>query len=720
MWNFNTRTDILAMAEVGIFITDLAGTILDANPFACELFGYSPDALMGRWVQDLLHPRTPCSPWGRARPRRNVATLLRAHTKDPAAPSELLDGIEVDKHICATGYRQSGQYFPVDVSIAKLRNDNDEWQLVFMLRDTTSRRKTEEELMDRATHDELTGLPNQTLLRERLQEALERSLQSNLQVAVLFIDLDGFKWSNQTYGHEGGDALLKIVATRLLRQIRTGDMAARLGGDQFALLCEDVESTAAISALASRISNELQQPMRIPQGEVSITASIGIVMGSGDTHSVDVLLNSANSALSAIKAKGRNGWQYFDQTLQAQNQQRAMVVQGLRNAIQLNEFHTCFQPIVAADSARIVGAELLLRWRPSSGEVSPAVFIPIAENSGSICAIGEWVFRRGCEAEVDWRTRWGTAAPAYLSINVSPRQLLDANLARLFERILRETGADPSRIVLEITETALMEDVESNLIMLRQLVQLGLRFAVDDFGTGYSSLAQLTRMPVSVLKIDKAFINEIATDAESRAVVHAIVGLGRSLGLKMVAEGVENEAQLLELRDHNCDYIQGYLFHRPLAMEQFRMAVADNIAHAHEHAHFTLFSLLYVSEACYPMDDASLADIVAVSRRKNQQMGITGCLLYQDGYFMQLLEGPQQHVLTLMDSIRADVRHRHVTVVAEGVKSHRIFMGWSMGFQNILEEGATFFKPCSHPIHFMDLARDAKVCYTFISAFRPS
>jgi len=379
----------------------------------------------------------------------------------------------------------------------------------------------------RATHDALTGLPNRALIRERLANALQRSRRSGLLVALLFVDLDGFKLINDTHGHEAGDFLLKTVASRLIEQVRTGDTVARLAGDEFVVLCEQVEQPDTISVLAERINDTLRLPVEFAGTPLFVTASIGVAIGNGSTHAADDLLRYADTAMYAVKAKGRDGWQFFSESLQDQARQRLVITNGLRTAIDNNELSPRFQPLVAAESGRIVGAELLLRWQPVSGEVSPAVFIPIAEMTGSIGAIGAWVFRQACLAEAAWRQRWGAQAP-YISVNVSARQLDDETLADNFAAMLAETGANPAQLLLDLTETSLMADVETNLRVLRRLADLGLRVAVDDFGTGYSSLAQLTRLPVDVLKIDRAFVDGIDKSAESRAVIRAIIGLGRS------------------------------------------------------------------------------------------------------------------------------------------------------------------------------------------------
>jgi diguanylate cyclase (GGDEF)-like protein/PAS domain S-box-containing protein len=553
MRKVGTAQTILSMADMAILATDAAGIIVESNRSASLLFGYTPEEFSGMSVHQLLPPHF----------RQRHAQLVQ----------EFVEGDETERRMGAraevTGYRKDGTFFPLEASIAKVRTASHGWMLVVTMRDITDRKKAEDELLRRATHDTLTGLPNRALIRERLGNALDRSLRTGLSVALLFVDLDGFKLVNDTHGHEAGDALLKIVSARLLEQVRPGDTVARLAGDEFVVLCEQLEQPGTISVIAERINDALRQPIQFDHAPLFVTASIGIAIGHGSTHTADDLLRSADTAMYAVKQKGRDGWQFFSNSLQEQAHQRLAVIQGLRTAIENNELSPRFQPIVSAESGRIVGAELLLRWHAPGGEISPAVFIPIAETTGAIIAIGAWVFRRGCEAEADWRKRWGENAPSYVSINVSTRQLGEANLAGEFAAILKETGADPLRILIEITETSLMADVETNLRVLRQLADLGLRVAVDDFGTGYSSLSQLTRMPVSVLKIDKAFIDGIESNPESCLVVRAVIGLGRSLGLKLVAEGVENEAQVLELRSYGCDFIQGYFFHRPLDEKTF-------------------------------------------------------------------------------------------------------------------------------------------------------
>ena len=704
MAKVGTANQILAMADMAILATDSVGVILESNRSASLLFGYTEEEFVGMLVHQLLPPHF----------RQRHVELVQGFVDGETTEHRMGSRAEI------SGYRKDGTFFPLEASIAKVRTASDAWMLVVTMRDITDRKKAENELMHRATHDSLTGLPNRVLIRERLVNTLERSLRSGLSTALLFVDLDGFKSVNDTYGHDAGDLLLKSVAVRLLEHVRPGDTVARLAGDEFVVLCENLEQPNTVSTIAERINVELRKPVEFNHTQFFVTASIGIAIGHGSTNSADDLLRSADSAMYAVKEKGRDGWQFFNRSLQDEAQQRLAVTQGLRTAIQNKEFSARFQPIVAAEDGRIVGAELLLRWHSPNGDISPAVFIPIAETTGSIIAIGTWVFRRGCEAEADWRNRWGESAPSYISVNVSTRQLSEVNLAEKFAAILRETGADPSRILIEITETALMADVETNLRVLRQLAELGLRVAVDDFGTGYSSLAQLTRMPVSVLKIDKAFIDGLESSAESRTVVRAVIGLGRSLGMKLVAEGVENEAQLLELRSLGCDLIQGYFFYRPLDEQTFIKTVTSELANDKKTDHQSLFFLLYISQVNTEMDEQSLTQIVKASRKNNPPVGLTGCLLYQDGYFMQMLEGRRKGVLELMERVSLDPRHKNVQIVAQGNEQRRLFLDWSMGFKDMsrIEHEPDFSVWRKRTISFPELAEDARACYAFMSAFR--
>ena len=542
-------------ASVGIMHSSLNRQILAVNRKFCEMVGYTAEELQLGSVRRVHHPDD--------------------SDADQSFEKQLVAG-EIDSFAFEKRYiRKDGSVFWANRTVSLARDEAGRPKyFIRVIEDISARKEAEKKLIYLAHHDALTALPNRTLIREHLAAALGRSARNDRRLAVLFVDLDGFKLANDTHGHEAGDTLLKVVANRLLTQLRQGDKVGRLAGDEFVLICEDLDDPTAISLLAQRIKDTLRQPVTFRETQLVVTASIGIAIGHGSSHSVDGLLVSADTAMYGIKSKGGDGWQFFSEDLQAQAQQRIAITNGLRLAIERDELYPRFQPIVAAQSGQIVGAELLLRWRSPEGEVSPGVFIPIAEMTRSILPIGRWVFREGCRAQVAWRRRWGDRAP-YVSVNVSARQLSEETLVPDFAAILEATGADPDLIHLEVTETALMADVESGARVLNDLTRLGLQIAIDDFGTGYSSLAQLTRLPVGVLKIDPTFIAGIEEHREGRTVVRAIIGLGQALGLLLVAEGVETPCQLLELQNCGCDLVQGYYFHRPLDEGTF-IAIVDS------------------------------------------------------------------------------------------------------------------------------------------------
>jgi diguanylate cyclase (GGDEF)-like protein len=577
------------------------------------------------------------------------------------------------------------------------------------------------ELTRRATHDELTGLPNRAFMLERIGNALKRSQRHGLEVALLFVDLDRFKLINDTHGHTAGDFVLTAIAERLVRHIRVGETVGRLSGDEFVILCEQINESAEVGLLAGRINDVLRVPIDYKGLPIFVTASIGIALGRGDLHTADELLGFADEAMYAVKKSGCDGHQFFDEAVHAQVRQHLRISNGLRVAIEQHELSVRYQPIVIADTGKIVGAELLLRWNPPEGEVSPAIFIPIAETTRIMVPIGAWVFQQACRTEVAWRLKWGEKAP-YVSVNVSARQLNEDSLPADFAALIAESQADPSRLLLEITETTLMTDLEANLRVLHQLAALGLRIAVDDFGTGYSSLAQLTRLPVDVLKIDREFVNSVGERSESRTVVRAIIGLGHALGLKVVAEGVETAAQQLELSAYGCDFIQGYYFHRPATLDAFVDIVDKEHLEGTSIAIEPLHLLIYVSTSVNDLSPEAVKALVESSAVRNQAIAVTGCLLYHDGYFMQMLEGSKTNIHRLFSKIRSDPRHSNVHVVIEAAATRRIFTGWGMVRGDRTKDISMLdFRPWQRrSMSFLEIAEDARTCHAYIAGHVPS
>jgi len=546
---------ILSLVDLIIIVTDEEGIILEANRNACELFCYSVEELTGMPVHLLLPPRY----------RERHVDALR----------QFVSGAETQRRMgqrdSVIGYRKDGALIELEAGIAKFQSGG-QWILVVSMLDITQRKRQVQELIRQSTHDALTGLPNRKLIHERLNNALQRSLRKKLNVALLFIDLDGFKLINDTYGHITGDEVLKIIADRLLVQIRPDDTVGRLSGDEFIVLCEQIEKPELIANLATRINDALKENITCQDLSLSVTASIGIIIGHGQQYSADEMIRSADTAMYEMKQKGRGGWQFFNDQLQKQAHQKNSIGQGLRRALEHNELSAVYQPIITPDTEQIVGAELLLRWNLNGKSISPEIFIPVAEMTGMVFSIGDWVFREGCKAQADWQRRWKDQAP-YVSINLSARQLNHKQLLNNFSAILQETGANPAKIVVELTEAALMPDVESNLTIFHQLADLGLQIAIDDFGTGHSSLSQLIQLPINLLKISKSFVDDLESRHEKQVLIRTITGLGHSLGLKLIVEGVETEVQLAELKQYGCDFIQGYFFYLPMLEQDFIRAM---------------------------------------------------------------------------------------------------------------------------------------------------
>jgi diguanylate cyclase (GGDEF)-like protein/PAS domain S-box-containing protein len=433
------------------------------------------------------------------------------------------------------------------------------------------RRRAEEETLHRAFHDGLTGLPNRTLFVHRLQRTLERWGVRASSVGVFVVDLDHFKVINDSLGHELGDALIIEVANRLRDCVRPGDMVARLGGDEFALMCEDATSIERVESMASRIAEELDVPIEIAGRAIHVSASVGIALPSSPNATAASLLRDADVALYQAKDRGRGGYALFEETHRAQAVTRLETESELRRALPAGELRVHYQPTVDLTSGRTTGAEALVRWiHPTRGMIRPTEFIPIAEQTDLIDLVGTWVLREACRQLAEWSSDPVTSSLT-VAVNLSARQLCQPRLASEVALVISQLGVDPSKLCLEITESALMIDLDRAIHAVRELKTLGLRIAVDDFGTGYSSLSYLTRLPVDVVKIDRSFIAAIAHDDQDRAVTRGIIDLAHSLRLTVVAEGVETDEQLILLHQMGCDEAQGYLFARPDVASAIRL-----------------------------------------------------------------------------------------------------------------------------------------------------
>jgi diguanylate cyclase (GGDEF)-like protein/PAS domain S-box-containing protein len=442
--------------------------------------------------------------------------------------------------------------------------DNDMEFLSGVLHDIRERKQFESALAHQATHDPLTGMPNRTLLLDRLDGALNRAKRHNLRVAVLFLDLDHFKVVNDSLGHDLGDRLLVAIADRLHMALRPGDTIARFGGDEFVLLCQDLHSRGDAIAIAERVISAVSGPFAIDDAEVFVGVSIGIAFPDGADADPVTLIRDADAAMYRAKERGRGRWEIFDNDLRASAVDRLDIENALRRALDRRELRVFYQPIVELESGTITAVEALLRWEHSErGLLLPSEFIGIAEETGLIVPIGLWVLDQACRQVQRWQASIPNLTPLAVSVNLSGRQLGHPKLVDDIAQILGETGLPAERLELEITESVLMDDVEMSEDTLGRLNDLGVRLVVDDFGTGYSSMSYLRRFPVDLLKVDREFVDGLGTDPSDSAIVAAIVTLAHTLGLEAVAEGVETSDQLDELRSLGCDKGQGFLMAKP-------------------------------------------------------------------------------------------------------------------------------------------------------------
>ena len=538
---------IIRSSPFAIYTRDRHGIVTAWNPAAEKLFGWRAEQILGKAL--------PSVPVGKERETLEL--------RERVLGGESILDLEVQRQ------KADGRLFDLSTTLAPLNDARGEVSgYLAIAADITARKTAERQVEFLAYRDVLTGLPNRLLLQDRFGQATAHADRAQSKVALLFLDLDNFKTINDSLGHAVGDALLKEVALRLGECVRETDTISRQGGDEFLIVLSDLIGTDAITPVLLKIREQLQAPCVFDGHELSTSASIGVVQYPEDGRDFETLLKKADTAMYRAKDAGRNHYRFFDEQMNVEAVEHLRLKNGLRRALAQGEFELHYQPQFDLVSGRVIGAEALLRWRhPEDGLIPPGRFIPVAEDSGLIVAIGEWVIQEACRQAVAWRAQG--LPPLVMAVNLSAMQFRRGELQPTIARALQLTGFDPRLLELELTESILVRDTDNVLASVRQLKQLGLKLSIDDFGTGYSSLSYLKRFDVDKLKIDQGFIRDLASDTDDAAIVRAIIQMAASLGLRTLAEGVEDAATLARLRQFGCDEAQGYHFARPMEARAF-------------------------------------------------------------------------------------------------------------------------------------------------------
>lgn len=439
---------------------------------------------------------------------------------------------------------------------------------VFSFRDVTRRKQMEEQLLQQATCDPLTGLPNRILLKDRINQEIKHAKRQHTKVAILFFDLDRFKIVNDSLGHNVGDSLLQVVSQRLRGCIREGDTLARWGGDEFIIVLTNIEYREQVIPIISLCQEALEEIFLIDNRSISITSSVGASFYPLDGTTATVLLKNADAAMYCAKADGRNNYRFYNPQMNAKAVEQLALAADLHKALEKKELFLLYQPMVDLKTQKIISAEALIRWQhPTRGLISPLEFIEVAEETGLIPLIGEWVIKTACAQNKHWQ-KLGID-PIKVAVNVSGIQFKQDNVVEVVEEALSEAGLAPQYLNLELTESSIMGDTQTYIYAMNALKRLGVGLVIDDFGTGYSSLSYLKRFPVNKIKIDKSFVRDIHTDEDDKAIVKAIIAMAQQLKLRVVAEGVETREQLTFLKNQHCDEIQGFYFSPPIRAEEF-------------------------------------------------------------------------------------------------------------------------------------------------------
>ena len=552
---------IFRSSPYSIVTVDLEGTILAANPAAERLLWYTEEEMVGQRSVDLIHDP--------------VELEMYARVLSEEAGEDVAPGFAALTHKASQGVieevrwkylRKGGSRVAVGLTIAPLRDERGNLAgYLGFAHDITERQRAEEYIRYLAYHDEVTGLPNRTMLKDRLEEAIARARRFGRKAGVLLVDLDNFKRINDSLGHHIGDEVLVTVSQRLARAVRRTDTVARMGGDEFVVVISDVSCRDDVAKVAYQLWQSLREPMEVGSHTLKVTPSVGVCLVPEDGVEVDTLIMRADTAMYVAKSKGRDNFQVFSPVMSAVVSERMVLEQDLRLALELGQLVLHYQPQIELASGRVVGVEALLRWRhPQRGLIPPANFIGIAEDTELIAPIGEWVLHRACRDAVQLQRASGQ--PLRMAVNLSPLQLLQADMPDQIRLALAESGLDASHLDLEITENIFMHYAEALTVTMEEIRRAGVHFSIDDFGTGFSSLSYLTRFTVDRIKIDKTFVQHMLDDKSSYTVTRTFVAMASELAIEAVAEGIETEAQMNMLREIGCSIGQGYYFARPCSL----------------------------------------------------------------------------------------------------------------------------------------------------------
>lgn len=555
---------LVEQASDSFFVHDIEGRVMDVNQYGCDHLGYTRHELLAMNITSIDVDLS-------------IAELkyLGDHIAG-SAPVALESRYQ----------RKDGTTFPVEIRMGLIEIDGQR-HLLSLVRDVTERKELQDHIQHLAYHDALTSLPNRGMFNRHLNQAIAQAQRYQRGLAVLFIDLDRFKNINDTLGHDAGDKLLQEMAKRIISSLRGSDivarldrakdMVARLGGDEFVVLIEEVIDIGHVSHIARRILTSMVKEFLLGDQMIHVSASIGISVFPDDGRNEFSLMKHADIAMYRAKEKGRNNFQFYSTQMDLHSAELLALESGLRRALERDEFVLYYQAKVDTKSGRITGVEALVRWQHSTlGLVSPVHFIRLAEESGLIVPLSQWVLRRACIQNQAWRQQG--LPPLRTAVNLSPRQFSDDNLIEETAKTLRETGMDPSLLELEVTESMMMYNTEKTIQVLNEFRGMGIRIAIDDFGVGYSSLSHLKQFPIDIIKIDRSFIKDIPGDQSDEAITDAILAIGKSLKIKVVAEGVETARQLHFLRERGCEEIQGYFFSRPVSAKEFGKLMQKNMS----------------------------------------------------------------------------------------------------------------------------------------------